>query len=347
MAAASRTDPRHLDRFDPEILELRDVSGPEIERGRAVGVRPQERALAARTDEIGARFIDRVAARADRWADRRDDRRRAGSRPYQRAHEGLRHPEARALPTGMRRADAGRGWVDDEDRHAVGRADAEQHSSSVRPHRVAFRPRLDRAIEAHDSVPVDLSDPRDRIEPKPTRERQAIAILLVERKHRAGHAPLGASRETGEHVVALEERRSEEAIALDPRRGDHAHRVGVANARMAATTPASAPISQKRMVTFTSGHSNWLCSGAIRKIRLPRSLKLPTCRITESVSATKMTPATGRRRTNPVVRAQHASVAPMASAPVSPMMTSAGWTLNQRKARSAPTIAAQNTTSQS
>src|SRR5206468_12328486 len=93
------------------------------------------------------------------------------------------------------------------------------------------------------------------------------------------HAPLRARREPGEHVVALEERRPEEPLALDPRRGDHAHPVGVANARIAATIPASAPMSQKRMVTFTSGHpmsSKWLCSGDMRKMRFPRSLKLPT-----------------------------------------------------------------------
>ena len=108
-------------------------------------------------------------------------------------------------------------------------------------------------------------------------------------------------------------------------------------------------MSQKRMVTFSSGQpmsSKWLWMGDMRKMRLPRSLKDPTWRMTETVSATKMTPATGRSTTNPVVRAQAASVAPIASAPVSPMMNSAGWTLNQRNARSAPTIAAQNTTSQ-
>src|SRR5207247_2193060 len=251
-----------------------------------------------------------------------------------------------ALPSGVCRADAARARVDDEDRHAVGGGDAEQDSGAVGPQRIAFRPGLDRAIETHHAVPVNLAHPRDRVEPEPMREGETIAGLLVERKHRTGHAPLPARRETSEDAIAREERRPEEAIALDPRRGDHAHRVGVANARIAATIPASAPMSQKRIVTFTSGHSNWLCSGAMRKMRLPRSLKLPTWRINESVSATKMTPATGRRPTKPVVRAQHASVAPIASAPVSPMMTSAGCPLNQRNARRRPTIAAQNTTSQ-
>ena len=107
-------------------------------------------------------------------------------------------------------------------------------------------------------------------------QREAIPILLVEREHRTGHAPLRARREPGGDVIALEQRRPQQTVALDPRRGDHTHPVGVAKARIAATIPASAPISQKRMVTFTSGHSNWLCSGAMRKIRLPRSLKLPT-----------------------------------------------------------------------
>src|SRR6266511_2725037 len=80
-------------------------------------------------------------------------------------------------------------------------------------------------------------------------------------------------------------------------------------------------------------------------MRLRRSLKLPTWRITESVTATKMIPATGSRRTKPVTRATLASAAPRDSAPASPMITSAGCALNQRKARTAPTIAAQKTAS--
>src|SRR5207244_8082224 len=165
-------------------------------------------------------------------------------------------------------------------------------------------------------VHVHLSDAGDRFAPKSMRELLAIARLLIDGEYRSGHAPLRPRRERRENAGPREERRPKETIALDPGRGDHAHRIGVANARIAATIPASAPMSQKRIVTFTSGHSNWLCSGAMRKIRLPRSLKLPTWRITERVSATKITPATGRSSTKPVVRAQHASVAPIARAPV-------------------------------
>jgi hypothetical protein len=39
------------------------------------------------------------------------------------------------------------------------------------------------------------------------------------------------------------------------------------------------------------------------------------------------------------------SAPPSASAPTSPMKTCAGWVLNQRKARPAPAIAEQNTSS--
>ena len=66
-----------------------------------------------------------------------------------------------------------------------------------------------------------------------------------------------------------------------------------------------------RIVTFCSGQpssSKWMWNGAIRKIRFPRSLKLPTCRITDTVSAMKITPATGSSRMNPVVSATVAVV---------------------------------------
>ncbi len=122
----------------------------------------------------------------------------------------------------------------------------------------------------------------------------------------------------------------------------------MANARTAATIPATAPMSQKRIVTFSSGHpmsSKWLWSGDMRKMRLRRILKEPTCSITATVSATKTRPATGRSTTNPVTSATLARLAPNDSAPVSPMKNSAGWTLNQRNARTAPTMAAQNTAS--
>src|SRR5207253_7116371 len=123
------------------------------------------------------------------------------------------------------------------------------------------------------------------------------ARLSVEMKRSPGDAAMDERREARTDVRAPEQRRAQQPVALDPRGSDDAHRVGVASARIAATIPASAPMSQKRIVTFTSGNSNWLCSGAMRKIRLPRSLKLPTWRITERVSATKITPATGRSST--------------------------------------------------
>ena len=269
-------DPRDLDRLDTEVAKLRHVGGPEIESDPAIGTVAQVRSLAARSDEVGARLVDGVATGTDRGADRRDEPRRARTRADERADERLRDAQARALPARVRRSDSTGCGIDDEDRHAVGGGDAEQHPGFVGPKRIGFRPCLDGLIEADDGVAMDLADARDRVESEPAREGAAVRFLLVEGKHRPGHAPLRARREPGEDVVALEQRRPQKAVALDPGRGDHAHRVGVASARIAATIPASAPMSQKRIVTLTSGHSNWLCNGAMRKIRLPRSLKLPT-----------------------------------------------------------------------
>src|SRR5207245_3024165 len=276
VSAAQGADPRHLDGFDAEVAKLRDVRRPEVEHRRAVGTLAKVGALAARDHELRASAVDRVAARADRWADRRHDPGRARPSAHERADERLRDAEARPLPSGVRCADATGRRVDEEDRDAISGGDAEQHAGSVGPQRIAFEPRLDRAVEADDGVSVDLTDSGDRVEAECAGEPLAIPLLVVEREHRPGHAALGARGESRHDVIALEQRRAQKAVALDPRRGDDAHPVGVANARIAATIPASAPMSQKRMVTFTSGHSNWLCSGAMRKMRLPRSLKLPT-----------------------------------------------------------------------
>src|SRR5438093_13776645 len=87
---AARADPRDLDRFDAQILELRDVGGPQVEHDRAVGALPYVGTLTACLNEVGARSVDRVAAGADRGADRRDDGRGAGPRADERAHEALR-----------------------------------------------------------------------------------------------------------------------------------------------------------------------------------------------------------------------------------------------------------------
>jgi hypothetical protein len=62
---------------------------------------------------------------------------------------------------------------------------------------------------------------------------------------------------------------------------------------MSASTLAMNDIIQKRIMILFSAHflsSKWWCMGAMRKTRFPRSLKLPTCKITETVSITKIRP---------------------------------------------------------
>ncbi len=70
-----------------------------------------------------------------------------------------------------------------------------------------------------------------------------------------------------------------------------------------------------------------------------------TCSITESVSATNTPPMMKSTISWRAMTATVPSAAPRASAPTSPMKTSAGYALNQRKPRPAPTIAPQNTAS--
>ena len=55
-------------------------------------------------------------------------------------------------------------------------------------------------------------------------------------------------------------------------------------------------------------------------------------------------PTIGSKSHCPVMKAAVASDAPIASAPVSPMNTWAGWALNQRKPSSEPTIMKQKVT---
>ena len=70
--------------------------------------------------------------------------------------------------------------------------------------------------------------------------------------------------------------------------------------------------------------SKWWWIGAIRKMRLPVSLKLATCIITDSVSMTKMPPITSSTASWRTITAMVPSAAPSASAPMSPMNTIAG-----------------------
>src|SRR5215831_1482748 len=84
---------------------------------------------------------------------------------------------------------------------------------------------------------------------------------------------------------------------------------------------------QKRTMICGSGHPNntkWWCSGAMRKIRLRRSLYDTTWKMTEVASITKTPPA--RTSTIPclLIRAATARAAPRESDPTSPMNICAG-----------------------
>ena len=84
---------------------------------------------------------------------------------------------------------------------------------------------------------------------------------------------------------------------------------------------------QKRTITRGSGQplsSKWWWIGAMRKMRLPRSLNEPTCRITETVSMTNTPPMMNSTISWRTITAMVPSAAPSASAPTSPMNTSAG-----------------------
>src|SRR5207245_10763910 len=247
--AAQVPNPRPLEAIDHEVAKRRYVRRPEVEHRRAVGTPMKVAALTARGHELRARAVDRVAARADRWADRRDDSGRARPRANERADECLRDAKPRALPSGVRRADATGGRVDEEDRDAISGGDTEQHAGPVGPHRIAFGPRLDRPVAADDGVPMDLSDSGDRVKAESTGEPLAIPLLLVDREHRPGHAALDARRESRHDVIALEQRRAPQPVALDPRRSDDAHRVGVASPRIAGPIAPGTRTSQERSAT--------------------------------------------------------------------------------------------------
>ena len=102
----------------------------------------------------------------------------------------------------------------------------------------------------------------------------------------------------------------------------------------------------RRMITVVSGHppnSKWWWSGAIRKTRRPSSRKLPTWRMTDTVSMTKSPPMMGNRSAVLVDSASAARPAPMANEPVSPMKIFAGAAFHHRKPAQAPSMAAATT----
>ena len=93
------------------------------------------------------------------------------------------------------------------------------------------------------------------------------------------------------------------------------------------TSTSTTEMIQKRTITRGSGQplsSKWWWMGAMRKTRLPVSLKLATWIITDSVSMTKMPPMTTRMSSWRTITATAPSAAPSASAPMSPMNTIAG-----------------------
>ena len=75
----------------------------------------------------------------------------------------------------------------------------------------------------------------------------------------------------------------------------------------------------------------------MRKMRLPRSLNEATCMMTDSGLQHEHA-ADEHAAGSPAWRARRRCrcAAPSASEPTSPMNTSAGWELNQRKPRPAP-----------
>ena len=94
---------------------------------------------------------------------------------------------------------------------------------------------------------------------------------------------------------------------------------------------------------FVSDHafiSKWWWIGAIRKTRRPKYLNANTWIITDSASITKIPPISSSRTSVLVMIAKPASAPPSAIEPVSPMKTSAGKALYQRKPIAPPISAA-------
>ena len=78
---------------------------------------------------------------------------------------------------------------------------------------------------------------------------------------------------------------------------------------------------QKRMITVVSGQptsSKWWWTGAMRKIRLPVSLKLPTWMITDIVSNTNSPPMIGSSSGVAVRAARQASPSRWRASPCRP-----------------------------
>ena len=88
-------------------------------------------------DEFAADF---VGVLADQRADRGDDAAALGAEFFHRVDGGFQHAGQRALPAGMRGADHARGGIDEQDRSAIGRGDADRETLGARDDGVGARP---------------------------------------------------------------------------------------------------------------------------------------------------------------------------------------------------------------
>ena len=89
-------------------------------------------------DEFAADF---VGVLADQGADRGDDAAAFGAEFFHRVDGGFQHAGQRAFPAGMRRADHARARIDEQDRAAIGRGDADREAFGARDDGVGARPR--------------------------------------------------------------------------------------------------------------------------------------------------------------------------------------------------------------
>ena len=89
-------------------------------------------------DEFGAHFI---AVLADQGADGGEDAAAFGAEFFHRLDRGLHDAGQRALPSRMNSADHARVWIDQQDRSAIGRGDADGETLGAGDDGVGARPR--------------------------------------------------------------------------------------------------------------------------------------------------------------------------------------------------------------
>src|SRR4029079_19573095 len=149
------------------------------------------------------------------------------------------------------------------------------------------------------------------LEQRPERRRGAFAG----RRHRARghhHDAERDQRDRGAEQPAVDLPRELFAPeCLDAAGPGDAHQRTLRVARPSSTSTTL--MIQKRTITRGSGQplsSKWWWIGAIRKMRLPVSLKLATCSITETVSSTNTPPITTRASSCRTITAMAPSAAP-------------------------------------